>query len=247
MTARRAFTLIELLVVVAIVAILAAILFPVFARAKESARAATCLSNMRQLGTAFVVYGGDADDLLPFSGDYQTIGTEQGAWVPDGHLPSMPSCARMVYGYLDLCTVADVQRGSLWPYVKNKAVYRCPSDQTGRFVGTGQAVDSSTQWVTYGMDYFVSGRAPSSMAFPAATDLLVDEDVTTRNNGSFWPCNPEDPTEPTCPLLNDEFGRQHAQGANLLFCDAHAKRRPRGDFDANSTAHRIWFPDRLTE
>ena len=49
---RYGFTLIELLVVIAIIAILAAILFPVFAQARESARQATCLSNMKQIGTA---------------------------------------------------------------------------------------------------------------------------------------------------------------------------------------------------
>src|SRR6266704_2053529 len=51
----RAFTLIELLVVIAIIAILAAILFPVFAQARESARQSTCLSNMKQIGTASVM------------------------------------------------------------------------------------------------------------------------------------------------------------------------------------------------
>jgi prepilin-type N-terminal cleavage/methylation domain-containing protein/prepilin-type processing-associated H-X9-DG protein len=63
--ARRAFTLIELLVVIAIIAILAALLFPVFAQAREKARQTSCLSNLKQLGTAMVMYSQDYDELFP--------------------------------------------------------------------------------------------------------------------------------------------------------------------------------------
>jgi prepilin-type N-terminal cleavage/methylation domain-containing protein/prepilin-type processing-associated H-X9-DG protein len=59
------FTLIELLVVIAIIAILAAILFPVFARARESARATTCISNLKQLGLACHMYASDYDEFFP--------------------------------------------------------------------------------------------------------------------------------------------------------------------------------------
>src|SRR5215216_1764267 len=62
---RRGFTLIELLVVIAIIAILAAILFPVFAQAREKARAASCLSNCKQIGTALYMYAQDYDEVLP--------------------------------------------------------------------------------------------------------------------------------------------------------------------------------------
>jgi prepilin-type N-terminal cleavage/methylation domain-containing protein/prepilin-type processing-associated H-X9-DG protein len=68
---RRAFTLIELLVVIAIIAILAAILFPVFAQAKQSAKATSCLSNLRQLDLSFVMYQTDNDDQFPL-GAYGT-------------------------------------------------------------------------------------------------------------------------------------------------------------------------------
>jgi prepilin-type N-terminal cleavage/methylation domain-containing protein/prepilin-type processing-associated H-X9-DG protein len=62
---RRAFTLIELLVVIAIIAILAAILFPVFAQAKNAAKATSCLSNVKQLQTSFIMYQSDYDDMFP--------------------------------------------------------------------------------------------------------------------------------------------------------------------------------------
>src|SRR3712207_2136374 len=61
------FTLIELLVVIAIIAILASILFPVFGRARENARRASCLSNMKQLGLAFMQYTQDYDEILPLA------------------------------------------------------------------------------------------------------------------------------------------------------------------------------------
>jgi prepilin-type N-terminal cleavage/methylation domain-containing protein/prepilin-type processing-associated H-X9-DG protein len=87
------FTLIELLVVIAIIAILAAILFPVFAQAREQARKATCISNMKQLGLAFMMYVQDYDETFPMnqyfaSPDHQTLqrtwADEVGPYVKNG-------------------------------------------------------------------------------------------------------------------------------------------------------------------
>ena len=62
---KRAFTLIELLVVIAIIAILASILFPVFARARENARRASCMSNLKQIGLGIMMYVQDYDEKYP--------------------------------------------------------------------------------------------------------------------------------------------------------------------------------------
>ena len=77
---RTAFTLIELLVVIAIIAILAAILFPVFAQAREKARQTTCVSNLRQIGVAVMMYTQDYDETLPQTG-WQGVCTQPG--VPE--------------------------------------------------------------------------------------------------------------------------------------------------------------------
>lgn len=105
-----AFTLIELLVVIAIIAILTAILFPVFAQAREKARAASCLSNTKQMGLALMQYVQDYDEATPM--DYYTGLSGNGAG---------PHWMDMVY-----------------PYVKNEGVFNCPSDtRTTSFVYVG--------------------------------------------------------------------------------------------------------------
>src|SRR5688500_9143161 len=80
---RRAFTLVELLVVIAIIAILAAILFPVFAQAREKARAAACLSNLKQLGLATAMYAQDHDELLPYGHSFTWPDQKELYWWQD--------------------------------------------------------------------------------------------------------------------------------------------------------------------
>src|ERR1051326_1982805 len=104
---RSGFTLIELLVVIAIIAILAEILFPVFAQPRDKARQATCLSNMKQLGTAQLMYNQDWDETMPQAYHALADGSGDFPW------------------YL-----------IIQPYVKNTNIFRCPSDKNPFIAGS---------------------------------------------------------------------------------------------------------------
>ena len=122
----RAFTLIELLVVIAIIAILAAILFPVFARAREAARKTSCLSNLKQLGTASQMYVQDYDEMYPCnSWDTPPIGTAD----TDAKDPAYMSAYHWVW--------------RLMPYIKNKQIFVCPSDPDPKNPWSGYTLDGT--------------------------------------------------------------------------------------------------------
>jgi prepilin-type N-terminal cleavage/methylation domain-containing protein/prepilin-type processing-associated H-X9-DG protein len=162
------FTLIELLVVIAIIAILAAILFPVFAQAREKARQATCLSNMKQLGLASNMYVQDWDETFPNHDWQKTMGRHP---LPDG---------RIFQGHLGWPLL-------FYPYVKNGGVFTCPSDENPKqsWSDNGRANPYTNEWgkpipMSYGENgdiYLRVGQPPlplSAITFPADTYWLAD-------------------------------------------------------------------------
>jgi prepilin-type N-terminal cleavage/methylation domain-containing protein/prepilin-type processing-associated H-X9-DG protein len=191
------FTLIELLVVIAIIAILAAILFPVFAKAREKARQASCLSNLKQLGIAVSMYVGDWDDHYP-TGPYDKGGN---VWDP--------------------ITVWN----RVEPYVKNLKVLICPSDPDGPDA-IGSPPLLTTYGASYGdlirynegYGFWSSQETPPrtrSMAeVTSPADTIYAADTSAGNNTIFaWP-------EGGTWLY---VGYIHNDGANVFFADAHSK------------------------
>jgi len=131
---RSAFTLIELLVVIAIIAILAAILFPVFARAREQARKTSCLSNMKQIGLAAIMYAQDYDEQ--YQDSRESTDAQDGPGCSALNNPVYQGAPHITCWGIRLYypgTARTTQQLAgyplrFMPYVKNAAIFRCPSD-----------------------------------------------------------------------------------------------------------------------
>jgi len=137
---KHGFTLIELLVVIAIIAILAAILFPVFARAREQARKTACISNMKQVDLAALMYCGDYDEVYADSRvaagppenctQFRTVGYRGG-----DHITCWAIRLYMEDAQINLAGYPL----RFMPYVKNVGIFRCPSDNlVGRWINGPQ-------------------------------------------------------------------------------------------------------------
>jgi prepilin-type N-terminal cleavage/methylation domain-containing protein/prepilin-type processing-associated H-X9-DG protein len=131
MRKKQGFTLIELLVVIAIIAILAAILFPVFAQARAKARAASCLSNIKQLSLAEIMYAGDYDQKTSCE---NTTGWNTQC-ILYGSATAKPGTG-LYFDPKDPNNPGDGLWGwqnAYWapgmPYIKNREMWHCPSDK----------------------------------------------------------------------------------------------------------------------
>jgi prepilin-type N-terminal cleavage/methylation domain-containing protein/prepilin-type processing-associated H-X9-DG protein len=232
MKQRHAFTLIELLVVIAIIAILAAILFPVFARARDKARQATCLTNLRQIGNALGMYLQDYDETYPNIYGF-------GRWW-NWHAQRF----KMVDPASTPAAFAD-PRNQWWmpnklrPYVKNSEVFFCPGVGKTRIIDacTRNAVNTyeqneTTYWFIAAANCdppYAPKKQPSDPRYPGycrgfsahvpgTSPLRLAEvprpaEVHTSWDMPYW----KDAGHTACSGLPP-----HADGINAAFLDGHA-------------------------
>jgi prepilin-type N-terminal cleavage/methylation domain-containing protein/prepilin-type processing-associated H-X9-DG protein len=212
----RAFTLIELLVVIAIIAILAAILFPVFAQARESARKASCQSNLKQIATAFHMYTNDFDSKYPPSGPDANGLTSNNPYPGCEGWPCIPADGNMSWG------------ARLQPYVKNYGLFKCPSANNSAsnpwpgmtnsgFAPMNNPARQRSISYYYNADF---ARTVESAVDEPATRALIgetgrDRSATDRPRG--WDRNRCRATRWT------DWYAPHQEGTNIAFADGHVK------------------------
>lgn len=224
-----AFTLVELLVVVAIIGILAAILFPVFSQARERARRAVCLSNLKQIGLGMLMYSQDNDEHLPAWTSYWVCATNgaTGGEGPDGGT----NCgADAPAKYWDAAILPYVKTGDPGAVVPDSGgVWHCPDSELGnRYNSYGYSMGIAS-YSTYEAFYYLF-PPEASLRDPAQT-VFVGDGGTEGRLGT--PSQMQGYAQKYVPGMEYSVGGvraysrdapfRHQDGANYLFCDGHAK------------------------
>jgi prepilin-type processing-associated H-X9-DG protein len=215
------------LVVIAIIAILAAILFPVFARARENARRSSCLSNMKQIGLGLAQYVQDYDDILPSD------------WTGAG---------AFVAGSPDIIMWTD----AIQPYVKNNQIFDCPSAPQTDYYTPGSAgpygsYSLNHTYYTTGDSYqspmsdyhFIFGSREGAVSMakvetPTTTVWVGESGVETgypSTTDFYWDTGDNVTVRPTSTSGINYLGAnqggglvaRHLDTTNVLFCDGHVK------------------------
>ncbi|GIV03180.1 MAG: hypothetical protein KatS3mg015_2010 [Fimbriimonadales bacterium] len=214
---RRGLTLIELLVVLAIVAILAALLFPVFVKAKRASQQSVCIQNLKQIGGAFALYMQDYDDIWPLGIDPADKFTPE-IW---DHEPQF----RAKIPYLPL------MHELLEPYLPTMAVWKCPADH-------GQDIDdvafvrlpaSPSSYATYGTSYYY--RTELTVRSLQGTSLRDPASINVYFDGSGAWHTSEDILRHTDDL-DTILKKLRKYRYNVLFADLHVKNLNRDQYQA---------------
>jgi prepilin-type N-terminal cleavage/methylation domain-containing protein/prepilin-type processing-associated H-X9-DG protein len=225
----RAFTLIELLVVVAIISVLAAILFPVFARARENARRASCMSNMKQIGLGMFMYMQDYDGMYMVSVSKDATGNI--LW-PQFIQPYVKS--------LNLFNCPSFSKTTFTQGSSASAYY------------------NSAASVPYGLNFWLLGEyyhlSEAGLQTPSETVLVAEtgNSASSAATAGYFQCYPSyyGYTTPT----NTQYGFQgngaarltdrHMDGLNILWADGHVKWMKRSVIEADvgsTTASKYWW------
>lgn len=218
---QKGFTLIELLVVIAIIAILAAILFPVFAQARASARAIACLSNVRQVGTAYAMYNQDYDEMTPhINGDW---------WyglVPYFKTYNLLNCPerndRATRGGYEIGLIGGPGAAGCNPTPNSDGSYNnCRLSgyayNWGPINSRGGGLTEQKAHPAPGVDDFAPGISIAKIVAPAETFAFGDTYDTPRMNLGMW-------TQLCTYNGTSTSGLRHRGGSfNIAFVDGHAK------------------------
>lgn len=241
---RSGFTLIELLVVIAIIAILAAILFPVFAQAREAARKAQCLSNLKQIGTGISMYAQDYDEVMPswpFSGS--------GGFI----LGQNPTFSGGWY--------FSMWAENLQSYIKNYTVFQCPNGLMNGTYYMGPANNKHYVHLAYNEYIMDASRGYSKLARLASSrngvaDIeLVAESVVPGIYQDWSDSGISVPSKAQPFGLYRQYcangagngdaackGRHTDHGINAVYCDGHAKWVPGGKIQGGAGNPNGEFP-----
>jgi prepilin-type N-terminal cleavage/methylation domain-containing protein/prepilin-type processing-associated H-X9-DG protein len=241
---RRGFTLIELLVVISIIVIIAAILFPVFAQAREKARSISCLSNMRQIGTALTMYVQDYDETYP----------QEHPFCPNPAVGTSSSTPPGDFDGSDEGTDYGSPFEKIMPYVSRsnstntaslaQQLFVCPDDSDPHGKTISNCADNpATPWpgvTSYLINaYFLFGLSEAAVTAPASTIYLTERnpafcDVhihpwlgeiydSAGKTGMVEGRTPEDAPAVSSDGLFGVASERHTGGANYTFADGHVK------------------------
>jgi prepilin-type N-terminal cleavage/methylation domain-containing protein/prepilin-type processing-associated H-X9-DG protein len=232
--AKRGFTLIELLVVIAIIAILAAMLLPALAKAKEKANRTACLSNLRQWGLALNMYLDDNNQVLPdFSIANNTPGARSGYDQDNILWSDLAGFAAGGYGNSAWFNALPpyVSQKPLWQYAANPtnfvndpSIFNCSSAQ----FRPNEINQMTSVAFCYGINFKgTNGLVPAGSPFKATMVLhpsafVFFSDVRANSGETpFYGANPLNDLGAARGSLN-HLSSRHAAGANLTFLDGHS-------------------------